>query len=147
MARYKLATIKEASGIAKILQKKYGKHYKPTKFTPQFVKERLRRKNVFYVIAVENNKIVGTIRATIIDIDLAEFRHEVFPNLEIGKSLIEKMLFILKKKRMRKIVARTISTDRLENKIYKNLRFRKEGYFKDHYRKGMSILQYAKFLK
>ena len=147
MIKYKIATAKDASGIAKILQKKYGKHYKPVKFTLQFVKERLKRKGVFYVVAIENRKIVGTIRATIIDIDLVEFRHEIFPNLEIGKKLVEKILLILKKKRMRKIISRTISTDKLGNTVYKSLKFKKEGYFKAHYRKGTSIVQYAKFLR
>ena len=117
------------------------------KFTPQFVKERLRRKGVFYVVAIENKKIVGTMRATIVDINLVEFRHEVFPDTKVGKGLVEKMLSVLKKKRTRKVVARTISTDRLNNRVYKGLRFRKEGFFKDHYRKGTHIIQYAKFLR
>ncbi|UZE94247.1 MAG: hypothetical protein IB618_01600 [Candidatus Pacearchaeota archaeon] len=147
MIKYKLATVKEASGIAKLLQKKYGRYYRPTKFTPQFVKERLKRKEVFYVVTIEDKKIVGTIRATKVDIDLVEFRHEVFSDLKIGKGLIKKMLSILKKKRMRKVVARTISTDRLNNRVYRGLRFRKEGYFKDHYRKGTHIIQYARFLR
>ncbi len=147
MMKYKLATAKEASGIAKLLQKKYGKDYKPIKFTSNFVRERLRRKGVFYVVAIENKKIVGTMRATVVDLDLVELRHEVFSDEKIGKGLVEKMLSTLKKKRMRKVIARTISTDKLNNKVYKGLKFRKEGLFKNHYRKGTHIIQYAKFLR
>ena len=147
MIKYKLATKKEASGIAKLLQKKYGKHYRPIKFTPNFIKSRLKRKDVFYVVAIENKKIIGTIRATKVDMDLVEFRHEVFSSVEIGKELVKKILKILKNKKIRKVVARTISIDRLNNKIYKSLKFKREGYFKNHYRKGTHIIQYAKFLR
>ena len=102
--------------------------------------------HVFYVVAEDNGKIVSTIRATIVDVDLAELRHEVFPDKETGKGLVEKMLNLLKEKKMRKVIARTIATDKLENEIYKELDWIQEGLFKDHYRKGTDIIQYAKFL-
>jgi len=144
------ATKKDALGIAKILQKYFGKDYRPFKFTKALIEEKISDgKNKFFV-AIEVKNIIGAVRTSQEDIDLVELRwfavDKKFRSRNIGKTLLQYTLKFLKKQKMRKVIARAVSDNKTALRLFKSLGFSKEGYFKEHFRKGTDIIQTSKFL-
>lgn len=148
--KIKLAKIKDASRIARLLKKYYEKDYKGyVQFTPNYIKSKMKNKGFFF-IAENENRIIAVQRASIIDLDLAELRtlcvEEDYRRNGIARELIETAIVFLKNKKMRKVVARTRSDNKPIIKLLISLGFKKEGYFKEHFRKGTDIIQWYKFL-
>src|SRR3989344_2172316 len=52
----------------------------------------------------------------------------------------------IKEKMKRKIIARTKSDNSDAIKFFENNEFNQEGYFKEHYRKGIDVVQLCRFL-
>ncbi|MBI3190800.1 GNAT family N-acetyltransferase [archaeon] len=154
-----IAKEKDAGVVASILKRHYEDVYKGyVTFNAVYVRKKMAGKN-YYLIACERGKkngkvqpkkIIGCIRASIVDIDLAELRtlcvDSEFRNLGIGKTLVIDALGLLKKNKVRKVVARAKPENKKIIKILKSLDFRKEGYFREHFRKGDDIIQFYRFL-
>jgi len=144
------ATLKDAEEISKLIDRNLGKDYKPFKITKELVEEKMSDKNNKFFVAVSDNKIIGSIRYSIVNLDLAELRWLVvdnpYRNKGIGTNLTRAALNSLKRKNMRKVVGRTQSNNKFSIRILLELSFYIEGYFKEHYREGTDILQFAKFL-
>ncbi len=143
------ANLKDAKEISKIIGRNLGKDYKPFRITKELVEEEMRDNSKFFV-AVFDNKIIGSVRYSIVDLDLAELRWLVVDkphrNNGVGTNLTKRALNSLKRKNIRKVVARTQSNNKFSIRILLELGFYIEGYFREHYRKGTDILQFAKFL-
>ncbi|MBI4162227.1 MAG: GNAT family N-acetyltransferase [Candidatus Aenigmarchaeota archaeon] len=151
MAKIRLANEQDAPTIADIIKKHYEEDYMGyVTFNENYVKEKMKRNN-FYFVAEVDNIVVGCLRASVVDIDLAEIRNicveERFRNQGIATQLLQAALNILKEKHMRKIVARTIAWNDKAIKFFKTFGFEQEGLFKEHYRRGIDIIQLYKFLK
>ena len=146
----RLATAKDAAGVAAILRKHYEKDYKGfVTFNGAYIKKKMKE-NGFYFVAEDNRKIIGCQRASIIDLDLAELRtlcvDEKHRRKGVARELINTTLDFLKKKRMRKVVARTKSDNKAIIKLLKSMGFKKEGHFREHFRKKVNIIQWYRFL-
>lgn len=140
----------DAKEIAALIQKPFGKDYEPFKIDESRIIEKMKDEKNQFIIAREGEKIIGVIRTSIEDFDLAELRwlavEEKYRGKGIGTELVKFALDSLKKRRMRKVVARTMSTDAAAISLFMNLKFEIEGYFRDHFRKGTNIIQFARFL-
>ena len=144
------ATVKDAATIAAIIKKHYREDYMGyVTFNEAYIKDKMKKDNFFFV-AVEKDIIVGCIRASIVDIDLADIRSlcvdEEYRGKGVAKQLVQEALQILKEKKMRKIIARAKADNANAIKVFSAAGFEQEGYFKEHYRKGIDIIQMFKFL-
>ena len=150
-----LAAAKDAKGIADIIKRHAQSDYMGyATFNDSYIKDKMKKNNFFFIALIKDadasEKIVGCIRASIVDIDLAEIRTLCVDEDHRGKGmasqLLDAALDFLKKKKMRKIVARSKADNATAIKIFQKAGFEQEGHFKEHYRKGIDIVQMAKFV-
>ncbi len=146
----RLATAKDAANVAAILRKHYVDDYKGyVTFNDAYVKKKMKE-NSFYFIAEDGKKIIGCQRASIIDLDLAELRtlcvDEEHRRKGIARELIAATIVFLKKKKMRKVVARTKSDNKASINLLRKAGFKREGHFREHFRKNVDIIQWYRFL-
>ncbi len=160
MAKIRLAHEQDAAAIADIIKKHYEEDYMGyVTFNEGYVKEKMKKNNFYFVAEVpidaqsaskHSEIIVGCLRASIVDLDLAEIRNicveERSRNQGIATQLLDSALLLLKDKNMRKVVARAIAWNDKAVKFFKSFGFEQEGYFKEHYRKGIDVVQMYKFL-
>lgn len=159
--KIRLATQKDAKEVAAIIKRHAQSDYMGyVTFNESYIKDKMKKNNFFFVAitkdkhidarSASSEKIVGCIRASIVYLDLAEIRtlcvDEPYRKQGIATELIQKALDLLEKKKMRKIVARSKSDNTTALKIFEKMGFEKEGYFREHYRKGIDVVQMGKFL-
>lgn len=146
---FRLAKAEDADAIAKIVQENLGGDF-VKRISAKLVREKLKDKKDIFVLAVAGGKIAGVSRASFEDEDLAEIRWLAVSkdcrNNGIGTKLVEKTMETLKEKGKRKVTARVKATSAIPIEIFSRLGFEKEGYFREHYRKGVDIIQFGKFL-
>jgi ribosomal protein S18 acetylase RimI-like enzyme len=147
--KIRLAKEKDAAAVAVIIKKHHQSDYMGyATFSASYVKDKMKKNNFYFV--AEDKKIIGCIRASIVDLDLAEIRtlcvDEQYRGKGIAKQLVKTALTCLKKKKMRKVVARTKSDNKEAISLFKSFGFEQEGYFKEHFRKGIDIVQMGLFL-
>ena len=148
--KIRLAAAKDAENVAKIIKRHSQTDYIGyVTFKDTYIRDKMKRNNFFF-IAEENNKIIGCIRASIVDLDLAEIRtlcvDEDHQKHGIATKLLQTALEFLKKKKMRKVVTRSKADNAAAIRLFEKMGFEKEGYFKEHYRKGINVVQLAKFV-
>lgn len=148
--KIKLATRKDAKDVAAIIKRHSQSDYMGyATFNEKYILDKMKKNNFFF-IAEEKDKTVGCIRASIVDLDLAEIRQicvdEGYREKGVATKLLENALELLKKKKMRKVVARSKSDNAVAIALFKKFGFEQEGYFREHYRKGVDVMQMAKFL-
>ena len=148
--KIRLATAKDAKDVAAIIKRHSQKDYMGyVTFKDTYIRDKMKKNNFFFV-AEDAGKIIGCTRASIVDIDLAEIRtlcvDEQYRKQGIATELMQTALDFLKKEKMRKVVARSKPDNEDALKLFKKFGFVQEGYFKEHYRKGIDIIQLAKFL-
>ena len=153
--KIRLAAAKDAKDVADIIKRHAQDDYMGyATFNESYIKNKIKKNNFFFVALVKDagasERIVGCIRASIVDLDLAEIRtlcvDEDHREKGIATQLLETALDFLKKKKMRKVAARSKADNKTAIKLFERLGFEKEGYFKEHYRKGVDVVQMAKFL-
>lgn len=146
----RIAGEKDAKEIAEIIKRHSETDYMGyVTFSGSYVKEKMKKNN-FYFVDEEAGKITGCLRASIVDIDLAEIRtlcvDEPHRRKGIGNSLLGTALKFLKEKNMRKVVVRTKPENKAALSLFKKFGFEQEGHFKEHYRKGVDVVQLSKFI-
>ncbi|MCD6215649.1 MAG: GNAT family N-acetyltransferase [Candidatus Aenigmarchaeota archaeon] len=145
----KTATIENAKEVSRLLNEEFGKDYEPEHFTEEYVIDKINDEKNGFLIAIEDGKIIGVVRYSIIDIDLAELRtlsvSGEFKDKGIGVKLVETALEELKSRNVRKVVART-KTEKIPMHTMIEAGFLPEAYLKEHFRKGVDIIQWRKFL-
>lgn len=144
------AKINDAKNIADLIQKNFGKDYELFKIDESRILEKMKDEKNKFLVAKEGENIIGVVRVSMEDLDLAELRwlavEKKFRNKGVGTELVKAALESLKKDKMRKVVARTKTIDAVAIFLFLNLGFEIEGYFRDHFRKGTNIIQFAKIL-
>lgn len=144
------ANNEDAKQIAEIVQKTFGKDYAPTIIDENLIQQKMSEDKNHFIVAKENDKVIGVIRTEKADVDLADLRWvcvvEEFRNKGIATELINKALEYLKEIGMRKVITKTKGDNKNAVELFSNLGFEQEGYFKEHFRKGTDIIQFAKFL-
>ena len=148
--KIRLAAAKDAKDVAAIIKRHTQTDYMGyVTFSDSYIRDKMKKNNFFFVTE-ENYKITGCIRASIVDIDLAEIRtlcvDEEYRGQGIAGQLLDHAIKFLKKEKMRKIVARSKSDNDIAITLFRKAGFEQEGYFKEHYRKGIDIVQMAKFI-
>lgn len=136
---------KEDAGKIALLLRKLEKDYYPGKFTKEYVEKKLASGNDFFVVIERNNTVMGATRLSIVDNDLAEFRFFVVAD-DMSINFIRFCLNFLKKKKVRKVLMRAKSNDSALMSAFIKAGFLPEGYFKEHYRRKVDIVQFYKFL-
>ena len=153
--KIKLAAAKDAKEISAIIKRHAQSDYMGyATFNDTYIKDKMKKNNFFFVAIIKDEKgaerVIGCIRASIVDLDLAEIRtlcvDEEHRRQGVAVQLLETALDFLKKKNMRKIAARSKADNANAIKLFQKAGFEQEGYFKEHYRKGIDIVQMAKFL-
>mgnify|MGYP001576935100 CR=1 FL=1 len=147
--KIRTAIKKDAKAIAEIIKKHFETDYMGfANFDDKYIKEKMK-KDAFFV-AENDGKIIGCTRLAFVDIDLAEIRtlcvDKEFRRQGIAQSLIDGAVKFLKEKKMRKVIARAKSDNKEAVRILEKNGFKQEGYFKEHYRKGIDVVQFYKFL-
>src|SRR3989338_7547581 len=108
------------------------------------------KKNNYYLVCMAGRKLAGVARLSVVELDLAEIRtfpvDESYRGRVIGTRLLKLALALLKEKKMRKAVARTKAGNAAGLALFLSAGFEPEGYFKEHYRKGVDVIQLGKFL-
>ncbi len=148
--KIRLAAAKDAKEVAAIIKRHSQSDYMGyVTFNESYIRDKMKKNNFFF-IAEENGKTIGCIRASIVDLDLAEIRQicvdESHRNRGIANELLQNAVDLLKKKKMRKVLARSKADNAQAKRLFEKAGFEQEGYFKEHYRKGIDIVQMAKFL-
>ena len=138
----------DAKEIAEIIKRHFETDYMGfAPFNEKYIKEKMK-KDKFFV--ADNGRIVGCLRISFVDTDLAEIR-ALCIDKESRKKGIAQMLFdesleFMKEKNMRKIIARVKSDNKDAIKLFEKNGFKQEGYFIEHYRKGIDVVQLYRFL-
>lgn len=149
--KIRTATLDDAAVIARLVHAALGRYYKPARITTERVTRNLTDGKNIFLLAVDGGRAVGTIRAELIDIDLAELRWLAVDSKHrrkgVGEALVHAALDALKRRRYRKVVARSSTSNWPAVQMWLRLGFVPEGYFREHYRKGADIIQFAKFLR
>ena len=153
-----LATDKDAKLVADIIKRHSQTDYMGyATFNESYIKDKMKKNNFFFIAVTKDagassasKRIIGCIRASIVDVDLAEIRtlcvDEDYRKRGIATQLIETTLDLLKKNKVRKLVARSKADSTVAIKLFEKMGFEREGYFREHYRKGIDVVQMAKFL-
>lgn len=145
------AKINDSKNITDLIQKNFGKDYELFRIGESSILDKMKDEKNQFMVAKEGEKIIGVVRASIEDLDLVELRwlavEDNYRGKGVGTDLVKYALEFLKKKKMRKVVARTKSSDAVAASLFLNLGFEIEGYFRDHFRKGTNIIQFAKFIE
>ena len=143
------ATKNDAKAIAEIVKRHFATDYMgfPT-FDESYIKNKMR--NDWFLVAENDGRITGCIRLALVDFDLADIRtlcvDEEFRGKGIGQKLLDEGIKLLKEKNMRKIIARVKADNASGIKFFEKNGFKQEGFFKEHYRKGIDVVQFYKFL-
>jgi len=120
-------------------------------WTPRKVREKILFKNDFFLVHEDDSGMTGIVLLSLIDKDLADIRFLIVKEEErgkgIGSSLLEESLKFLKEKGIRKVITRVDSENTVSESLFKKHGFEEEGFFKNHYRKGVHIKQLFLFLK
>ncbi len=139
----------DAKAIAEIIKRHFATDYMgfPT-FDESYIKNKM--KNDWFLVAESGDKIIGCIRLALVDFDLADIRtlcvDKEFQRKGIGQSLLNEGLKLMSSKKMRKIIAR-VKADNINGiKFFEKSGFEQEGYFREHYRKGIDVVQFYRFL-
>lgn len=145
----RLAATEDAKNVADIIKRNSQEDYMGyVTFDYQYIKDKMKKD--FFFVVDDAEKIVGCIRISIVDMDLAEIRtlcvDEVYRKQGIVTKLLEHAIDLLRKKSMRKVVARAKADNNIAINLFKKFGFEQEGYFREHYRKGIDVVQMAKFL-
>lgn len=147
----RVANVDDAATVARLVQQGLGRYYAPARVTTERVMSNLADVKNIFLLALDGKRTVGTIRIELTDIDLAELRwlavDKRFRQKGVGRALALAALQLLRRKRMRKVVVRTTTDNWAAIELWLKLGFVSEGYFREHYRRGMDIIQLAKFLK
>ena len=146
----RLATAKDSEEVAAIIKRHAQDDYMGyATFNDTYIKDKMKKNNFFFV-AEDSDKIVGCIRASIVDLDLAEIRtlcvDEGYRKKGLATELLQEALKLLREKKMRKVAARSKADNTEVIRLFEKACFEKEGYFREHYRKGIDIIQMGKFL-
>ena len=146
----RLATAKDSEEVAAIIKRHAQDDYMGyATFNDTYIKVKMKKNNFFFV-AEDSDKIVGCIRASIVDLDLAEIRtlcvDEGYRKKGLATELLQEALKLLREKKMRKVAARSKADNTEVIRLFEKAGFEKEGYFREHYRKGIDIIQMGKFL-
>ena len=146
----RLATAKDSEEVAAIIKRHAQDDYMGyATFNDTYIKDKMKKNNFFFV-AEDSDKIVGCIRASIVDLDLAEIRtlcvDEGYRKKGLATELLQGALKFLREKKMRKVAARSKADNTEAIRLFEKAGFEKEGYFREHYRKGIDIIQMGKFL-
>ncbi len=157
--KIRLAVATDAKSVAAIIKRHAQTDYMGyATFNESYIKDKMKKNNFFFVAVIRDagasgtsERTVGCLRASIVDLDLAEIRtlcvDEDCRDRGIATKLLETALDFLKKKKMRKIVARSKSDNTTAIKLFEKTGFEQEGHFREHYRKGIDIVQMAKFVR
>jgi len=142
----------DEKGLAKVLNECFKKDYRPyVKFNEKYIKEKIADKRNKIFVAVDKKKIIGSIRVNVYDLDLAELRQisvtKKYRGKGIGTKLIRKSIDFLKRKKVRKVVARAKSTDKAGMKFLIENNFIPESFLREHFRKKSDIIEFALFLR
>ncbi len=145
----RLATEKDAKAVADIIKRHSKDDYMGyVTFDDRYIREKMKKNNFYFV--ADDNGVIGCTRASIVDLDLAEIRtlcvDEAHRRKGLASQLLEKTIELLREKKMRKIVARTKADNKESLALFEKFGFEKEGFFKEHYRKGIDIVQLSSFL-
>lgn len=147
---FRLAKAEDAEAVAKVVQENLGDDFAPKKISASLVREKMKDRKDIFVAAVSEGEIIGVSRASFEDVDLAEIRWLAVcgkrRNSGIGTRLVEETLEALKRLGKRKVTARVRAGSETPAAIFSKLGFEKEGYFRGHYREGIDIIQFGKFL-
>ncbi len=112
------------------------------KYAEKYILEGHRKEIKFdrFFVYKEKGHIVGVISLIVQEGDVAEMRDLVvdpqYRKMGYGKKIIEELLILSQKLKVRKVHVLTFS--RL-TKFYKQLGFKKEGVLKSHYAKGEDL--------
>ena len=103
--KIRLAKEKDATDVAAIIKRHHQEDYMGyATFDESYIKEKMKKNN-FYFVADDGN-IVGCLRASVVDLDLAEIRtvcvEEAYRGRGLAKEMAKKALAFLKEKKMRK---------------------------------------------
>ena len=146
----RLAAAKDSEEVAAIIKRHAQDDYMGyATFNDTYIKDKMKKNNFFFV-AEDSDKIIGCIRASIVDLDLAEIRtlcvDETYRGKGLATELLRQALKFLREKKMRKVAARSKADNTDAIRLFEKAGFEKEGYFREHYRKGIDIIQMGKFL-
>ena len=146
----RLAAAKDSEEVAAIIKRHAQDDYMGyATFNDTYIKDKMKKNNFFFV-AEDSDKIIGCIRASIVDLDLAEIRtlcvDEGYRKKGLATELLQGALKFLREKKMRKVAARSKADNTEAIRLFEKAGFEKEGYFREHYRKGIDIIQMGKFL-
>lgn len=147
--RIRLATKKDAKAIAEIIKRHFETDYMGfASFDESYIKGKMKKDKFF--VAENDKKVIGCIRASIVDLDLAEIRtlcvDKEYRGKGIAQSLLNEAIKFLKQKKMRKIIARAKANNKAAINLFEKNGFEQEGYFREHYRKGIDVVQLYRFL-
>jgi ribosomal protein S18 acetylase RimI-like enzyme len=147
--RIRLADKNDTQEIAEIIRRHFEEDYMGfASFDEKYIREKMK-KDAFFV-AEENEIITGCIRVSIVDLDLGEIRQlcvdKEFRSKGIAQKLLETAVSFLKERKMRKLIVRCKSDNKDAIRLWEKNGFRQEGYFKEHYRKGIDVIQLYRFL-
>ena len=146
--KIRIASKNDAKEIANIIKRHFESDYMGmANFDEGYIKEKMK-KDTFLV--ADSDSIIGCIRLSFVDIDLAEIRtlcvDKEYRGKGIAQSLLNEAVSFLKEKKMRKLIARMKSDNKDAITLFEKNGFKQEGYFLEHYRKGIDVLQFYKFL-
>ena len=139
----------DAKAIAEIIKRHFATDYMgfPT-FDESYIKNKM--KNDWFLVAESGDKIIGCVRLALVDFDLADIRtlcvDEEFRGKGIGQKLLDEGLKLMSSKGMRKLIARVKADNASGIKFFEKNGFRQEGHFREHYRKGIDVVQFYRFI-
>ncbi|HLC67999.1 MAG TPA: GNAT family N-acetyltransferase [archaeon] len=144
----RLATREDAPAIAKMIRDHAQTDYMGyATFDEGYIKDKMKR-DVFLV--AEDGGLAGCLRISLVDVDLAEIRtlsvYEEFRRKGLASRMLEVGFDLMEKRKIRKVIARIKAGNTPAIDMFKKFGFEQEGYFKEHYRKGIDVVQMAKFL-
>jgi len=144
----RLANKNDAKEIADIIKRHFEEDYMGfASFGEKYIKEKMK-KDKFFVAS--DNGVMGCLRISFVDIDLAEIRalcvDKEFRKKGIAQMLLDSSIEFMKEKKMRKIIARTKADNNDAIRFFEDNEFKHEGYFKEHYRKTIDVVQLYRFL-
>lgn len=147
--KIRLSSKSDAKAIADIIKRHFESDYMGSaNFDDKYIRGKMK-KDAFFV-AEESEKIVGCTRISFVDIDLAEIRtlciDKEYRQKGIAQELLDESIKLLRERKMRKLIARIKSGNKEAAALFEKNSFRQEGYFREHYRKGIDVVQFCRFL-
>ena len=138
----------DAADIADIIKRHAQEDYMGyATFDVKYIRDKMKRD---YFVVADEGGIIGCVRLSIVDIDLAEIRtmcvDEGHRKKGIATQLMNETMKISKAKKIRKLITRTKADNKIAINFFKKFNFVEEGYFKEHYRKGIDVIQFSLFI-